>query len=620
MNIIFKSIILHNFLSFGHSEINLEDKKYCLVSGINKCSKDNAVSNGSGKSTIWSGICWALTGETIQGITSGIKNINIDKNECYVELKFIVNKDTYIIKRVKEPKVDLKITINGEDKSGKGIRESEAVLSRLIPDINKDLLSSVILLGQGLPNKLSAHTPSGRKELLEKLSKSDFMIEDIKKRISERQTTLNEMLRKCEDNLLANNSRLNVYTQQLDDLKYERDNLKEVDINEINTLTNEIEAITNKLDTLSSDIGSKKQVYEEVSAQLKQEVDNRQKELDEDYDAYASAKEDAQNKKIEVKCKLNTLEIKLKEIESIQDVCPTCGRPFEGIVKPDTSEIVKSIKETKEALGDIDDRLSSIEEIHWGYIEGINDEYSEIIDELVAKQKDIEKSIEECEEQIKTLNDSKSSKQIKLIQAQSLYENYKTNLENLSKKIDDVKKSIDSINNSIDEYNKTYEDINHHLDVVKKMETLVKRDFRGYLLSNVISFIDRKCKEYCVDVFGTNALDFVLDGNNIDILYCGKNYELLSGGEKQKVDIVLQFALRDMMSTYLNFSCNIIVLDEIFDNLDTIGTDNVISLINNKLNDIESVFIISHHSDSLNIPYDNEIVVIKNEEGISEVR
>ena len=287
MNIIFKSIILHNFLSFGHSEINLEDKKYCLVSGINKCSKDNAVSNGSGKSTIWSGICWALTGETIQGITSGIKNINIDKNECYVELKFIVNKDTYIIKRVKEPKVDLKITINGEDKSGKGIRESEAVLSRLIPDINKDLLSSVILLGQGLPNKLSAHTPSGRKELLEKLSKSDFMIEDIKKRISERQTTLNEMLRKCEDNLLANNSRLNVYTQQLDDLKYERDNLKEVDINEINTLTNEIEVITNKLDTLSSDIGSKRQVYEEISAQLQQEVDNRQKELDEDYDAYA---------------------------------------------------------------------------------------------------------------------------------------------------------------------------------------------------------------------------------------------------------------------------------------------------------------------------------------------
>jgi DNA repair exonuclease SbcCD ATPase subunit len=104
MNIIFKSIILHNFLSFGHSEINLEDKKYCLVSGINKCSKDNAISNGSGKSTIWSGICWALTGETVQGITSGIKNINIDKNECYVELKFIVNKDTYIIKRVKEPK------------------------------------------------------------------------------------------------------------------------------------------------------------------------------------------------------------------------------------------------------------------------------------------------------------------------------------------------------------------------------------------------------------------------------------------------------------------------------------------------------------------------------------
>ena len=52
MKLIFKKIILHNFLSFAHSEIDLNDKSYCLVNGINNCPLDNALSNGSGKSSI----------------------------------------------------------------------------------------------------------------------------------------------------------------------------------------------------------------------------------------------------------------------------------------------------------------------------------------------------------------------------------------------------------------------------------------------------------------------------------------------------------------------------------------------------------------------------------------
>ena len=72
MRINFKKVVLHNFLSYGHSEIDLTNRSYCMVSGINRCPKDNAVSNGSGKSSWISAICWALTGETIQGITKDI--------------------------------------------------------------------------------------------------------------------------------------------------------------------------------------------------------------------------------------------------------------------------------------------------------------------------------------------------------------------------------------------------------------------------------------------------------------------------------------------------------------------------------------------------------------------
>ena len=46
----FNKIILHNFGSYSHSEVNLSSRGFCLVSGKNNYKKDNAISNGSGKS------------------------------------------------------------------------------------------------------------------------------------------------------------------------------------------------------------------------------------------------------------------------------------------------------------------------------------------------------------------------------------------------------------------------------------------------------------------------------------------------------------------------------------------------------------------------------------------
>ena len=48
--------------------------------------------------------------------------------------------------------------------------------------------------------------------------------------------------------------------------------------------------------------------------------------------------------------------------------------------------------------------------------------------------------------------------------------------------------------------------------------------------------------------------------------------------------------------------------------------NNVLNLISTRLNDIESMFIISHHADTLEIPYDCEMVIIKDQYGISKVK
>lgn len=204
----FSKIILHNFGSYHHAEIELQNKGFCLVTGENHHIQDNALSNGSGKSFIWSGICFALTGETIQGLKSNLKNIHVDEDTAYVQLEFMSDGANYDITRIIAPHSDLKIIKDGDDVSGKGIRESEEILHDLLPDITQELIASSIIIGQGMPNKFSAFKPSGRKELLEKLTKSDFMIEDIKSRIAARFTTLNDNIRQLEDRLLVDNTTL----------------------------------------------------------------------------------------------------------------------------------------------------------------------------------------------------------------------------------------------------------------------------------------------------------------------------------------------------------------------------------------------------------------------------
>ena len=106
MNIKFSKLTIENFLSFGYAEIDLRDRSFTLVNGVNRNPDDNARSNGSGKSAIWDAISWALTGTTIRGISKDIVNIHTTSG-CKVELEFSLDKHNYIIKRYKEVSLEV---------------------------------------------------------------------------------------------------------------------------------------------------------------------------------------------------------------------------------------------------------------------------------------------------------------------------------------------------------------------------------------------------------------------------------------------------------------------------------------------------------------------------------
>ena len=621
MNIKFKKLKVHNFLSFGDAEIDLDRNGYTIVRGINNVVDDMASSNGSGKSSIWEAIAYALVGETIRG-TKDVVNINTEGG-CFVELTFNVGEDEYTVIRSKNHekyKTNLKIYINNEDKSGKGIRDSEKLLEGYLPDLTSQLVGSVIILGQGLPQRFSNNTPSGRKDVLEKLSKSDFMIADLKDRISEYKKVLSENLRTCEDAILKLNTEQTMLNNQISS-----------DEKQIEQYSN-LDSVKNDLvlfqDTLQKN-QTEYEVFEKQLTEYRVSLENAQNvyndECGKHYQELESMSETEDfkwAKKLvddltELQIKLKSQETELKRLQSITDVCPTCGQKLIGVEKPDTSNIEKEIEEIKLTIQSTTKECEEAEAHCQSIVtqkqtaqkilkEEFNiqsSDYKQKIADLEGKQRILKKAIDRLITDI-------SDKQNRVDTAEEIIRTLNTNI------VKNKQKVVDNDENLV--YNNTMKDeICQKLEIVNKMNSIITRDFRGILLNNVIDFINKKSKEYSKDIFDTDKVEFKLDGNNISISYDNKEYENLSGGEKQKIDLIIQFALRDMLCTHLGFSSNILVLDELFDNLDDIGCQRVLNLITDKLN-VESIFIITHHT-TISIPYDNEIIVEKGIDKISRI-
>lgn len=616
----FNKVIIHNFGSYADAELQLTDRGFCAVSGKNNYKKDNALSNGSGKSMLWSAICFALTGETISGLKSNLKNINIDEDECWVALDFNADNDHYFLTRIYRPKSDLKIIRNDVDESGKGIRESEQKLAELLPDLTKNLIASTIIIGQGMPNKFSSFTPSGRKELLEKLTKSDFMIEDIKERLAARQLELQKQFSAVNTSLLLNNQQLANDVSELNKVKLEVNNLVKPDYA---TLIKKAEAqildISKDISETNINITELDKLVENLNEQLIQlsnEKADQYSRLTEDFNAATST---LIQEKLDLELKTRELNAEILRLKSIRDICPTCGQRLIGVEKPDTTEKELELKSLQEELNsrqlDLDHKKASCDKYSLQIEEAFKTRNAAVRQQLI----EVKNSLDQAKNKLNDLSHYESIEKEKLTKLNYEKDTFDTYLKNLQATITRLTESTSKLQTLIDVSNVGKTDIEEHLAVTKKMDTLIKRDFRGYLLSDIINYIDQKAKEYCEIVFGTNDLNVQLDGNNLDITYCNKVFDNLSGGEKQRCDLILQFAIRDLLQTYLGYSSNIIVLDEIFDNLDKVATDKILALITTELKDIESIFIISHHSDELEIPVDSEIKVIKNEDGVSEI-
>lgn len=616
----FLQVTLHNFGSYGHAVVDLTGRGFCLVSGKNNYKQDNALSNGAGKSFIWSGICFAITGETIQGVSSNLKNINAIDDKSYVTLSLKADNDEYVITRHIAPKSDLKIIKNGTDISGKGITESKKQLADCLPELTQKLIASICIIGQGMPYKLSSFSPSGRKDVLESLTKSDYMIEDVKARVNDRLIAISTQLRTYADSLLVNRTTYNNIKTALEKNQETLKNLVKPDFDKlIKESDKQLESINKDLVRLAAAIKEKGDEVDKANEELVNINKEKTTLIAELYRQYQDNVLPVKQEKLLAENTIRSLTAEVTRLKAVKDVCPMCGQKLPNAHKPDTSSQEAEIKRLTESLTPLTNKINEVEQKKADYEKQVNADF--VQRETTASNNAVKLRNELRALQNEHNDDSQAyyTEQAKNNKLASDRDNWDRQYKALQTTIANDQAALAKLENAINLTIAAEAELEQHNQVVKKMDTLTKRDFRGYLLTNIINYIDKKAKDYCEIVFGNRDLAIYLDGNNINISYGQKLIDSLSGGEKQRVDLILQLAIRNMLQVYLNTTSNILVLDETTDFLDKTSCEAIMHLFETELADVESVFIVSHHADTLPIATETELHIVKNENGISEI-
>lgn len=648
MNIKFEELDIEGFRSIDRISLKLSDQGIVIVKGINNY-EDLASSNGSGKSSVFEAIIYALFEETSSG-DRDIENRILGQG-CSVVLRFSIDGVSYkIIRQSKKGKGTVVLYRNDEDISARNKSDTNKLIISIL-GINKAIFLDSIFLSQNAVTNLPSLSPTARKERLEILTNTDNAINNFKTFLKEKQTMYESKHVDCQLEINKINGKEESLQQQKDKLQAQINDIKiqieernklgniedldkqiqEYNV-EINTINNQIPELDNQIEMISKSINELKneqKVYEEKRVNKDQEVQNQRDKCN-----------DLQKEitRVENVISYNNMDIDRinKEIEEIKnsDTCPTCGRKYDNV---NEEHIQKVIEDKNKEIKEFENK--NIENNN--YIKDLQLE----LDKEIEVGKNLKKEFENLNSLYNDKNEQVSEQQTNLIntnnqktQLLNSIQNIQVQIDAINKQKDDILKieipnskqyedMVQDIDTQLNDLNKLKEDKNNELNeldnyinAIKHCIQLVTKDFRTFLLKNSLSYLNKILKDYSSQLF-SNESDLIYiseNDNKLDIMLGNATYESLSGGEKTRVNIALLLAQKSLANMIGNISCNIIILDEILGYCDALAENNVINLITKELESLETIYMISHKE--IPIGYDAELIVEKNANGLTHLK
>lgn len=563
---------LQNFLSHTNTIINFSDYQgLVLIEGVNK--DGHYSSNGSGKSTLLEGIVYALTGDTLRGVgVNDVVNRNYKKN-TKVTLKFLIDDVPYEISRYrKDDKMGDSIVFmkNGEDISKRVNKETQSLIDDTL-GISFKILSSTVLLGEGLSSKFTQLSDPEKKSLIESTLNLDYDMNDLRAKFN---TTLSS-LKLTKSNLEGKISALEGYADfdeetassqmnEIDSLISEKMKIAQEKNTEIGSINSNINQLVDKMNLLKSSIDKIDYLNKDLT-----NLDNENSRL-------VSELTNAE------KCENPRCTVCHQEL-----INEDSKKAFRVSYKERIDNLTNKILESRKQIEELPDRnllAQRYEEFSFNVVTLRNQ-----VADLTSESSQLQSEIFQLKSQSSTL--------------QASINNYREAKENIMNLKEELKSTI-SLMEIYEYFYKLFSPTGIITDI----------------LSEAVEYINERISTYSEVLLDKGYIIEFKKGKISLVDESGASYQSLSNGEKRRLDIAIQFALHDYVVKYCSHPCNIMFIDEVLDTLDDTGVDNIFEVLRLKLDycGLSSIFTITHN-DTLKNKFDHIITVLKNSDGNSTI-
>ena len=528
--------------------------------------------NGSGKSTIFSALVWCLYGKTIKGV-SDVQTWKEFRTSDYcgtmVSVHFQRKESVYQVIRCQKYDKNLEDGSKGRDrfiviKDAEPLDiKSKVQLQQKLVDIlglTQNLFTNSIMFGQGI-NRIIQESNADKKKLFEEIFDLNYL--NIAKGIAlEDKSNILSQLNEAERESASLKRELESTISTYKDLKAREKDFS----NHIREERKELREDRKKLRA------KREEILPKLGTSLTPEINMIQKELDKLHKLYRQAK--------------SISNIPIREF---------IGNVYEMISSKkynDASKALLDIMQAFEMMENLQVEIDTKSQVvdHYKELNQKHKRYSQLL-------ADIDDDLETIKEKLRKLKEEK----LKVLSPK-----YKEQIADLRKRLRKVDEYYHNKELELEDYNWVIDD------------PLGNNGIKAYLFDSSLDFLNKELERY-YEILGFH-ISFEIDLSSTRKEFCTLiekdghiiDYDELSGGEKQLVDISMAFAMNQALT--ISKGINIAFLDEVFESLSSDNIELVIQLVKEVYKD-KTLFLISHH-DSL--PFSNvKILEVEKQNGLS---
>lgn len=540
--------------------LNMDVEGFCSIESLHlqlnpTCTMLIKAPNGKGKSTILSALVWAIYGKNLKGVSEVNTWKQIRPKEYQgTKVQVYFQKDSHTYKVIRCQKYDgllddgskgkdrLIIIKDGDTIDVKGKGKIQDVINREI-GLSYTLFMNSIMFGQGI-KRLIQESNSDKKKIFEEVFDLEFL--NLAKGIAlQDRNNVIAQINEVEHQSQILKRELEVNKEAYFDLRDREKSFKKRIKEERRELKQDREKLTSLL------IQKQKQIKDEVDASIQINIKKQNKVI---LDLRGKIKDAKSLSNVPLKKVIKELVIQLEAGHYKRAL-----RDAKSIYKA-FSDLDKYDKEYQEALERLEE-LSSV-----------NDKYRK----LKSECDDIASDIATVDEDLSKFKAEK----LKVMSPK-----YKQKLREIRKNLRKVDEDFHNKEAELENYNWLIND------------PLGNNGIKTYLFDSSLEFLN-KCLDKYAEVLGfriefnidlgTARKEFVTlierDGQIID-------YDELSGGEKQLVNVAMAFAMNEALTA--SKGINLAFLDEVFESLSSDNVEVVTSLIRHIFKD-KTLFLITH--------------------------